>query len=150
MMRHALGAALVLTCLSALIAPLPGQPRVHPRQMYERIMVIVPLVGKGTPDDPKRPMYAPSPRATPGLTGVAAVNPAARTGIIAFTHVLSDDGKYALCEFVARDRSAFNAILADPSAKSFVKGVHSVTDAVTEFKKYKKDFDIDKFGVHVR
>jgi len=118
--------------------------------MYERIMVVVLLVGKGTPDDPKRPMYAPAPRASTTLPGVAAVNPAARTGIIAFTHVLSDDGKFALCEFVARDRSAFNAILADPTAKSFVKGVHSRADAETEFKKYKKDFDIDKFGAYVR
>jgi hypothetical protein len=148
MMRHANGAAVVLTCLSALIAPLSGQPPVNPRQMYERIMVVVPLVGTGTLDDPKRPMYAPAPSsAVPA--GTAASTPA-RTGIIAFTHVLSDDGKVALCEFVARDRSAFNAILADPTAKSFAKGVHSRADAEAEFKKYKKDFDIDKFGVHVR
>ena len=147
-MRLIIHSVVVVTSLSPLIVPLPGQPRVPPRQMYERIMVVVPLVGKGTASDPMRPMYAPAPSsAVP--TGGAAKAPA-RTGIIAFTHVLSDDGKFALCEFVARDRSAFNAILADPTAKSFVKGVHSLTDAVTEFKKYKKDFDIDKFGAYVQ
>ena len=70
--------------------------------MYERVLAIVPLIGAGTLDDPIRPEYAPAP---------SAINPTSRTGILGYIHVLSDDGKSALVEYVARDRSAFNAIL---------------------------------------
>ena len=94
-MRRIIHVLVVVTCLSAMIAPLSGQPRVNPRQMYERIMVVVPLVGKGTADDPKRPMYAPAPSSAVPTGG--ATKASTRTGIIAFTHVLSDDGKFALC-----------------------------------------------------
>jgi hypothetical protein len=108
--------------------------------MYERVLVVVPMIGKGTFTDPKRPMYAPPP---------SAINPASRTGIIGFTYVPSDDGNFALAEFVARDRSAFKDILADKSIKAFLKGKDKREDAETEFKKHKKDFDFEKFGVRV-
>ncbi len=64
---------------------------------------------------------------------------------------MSDDGKYALAEFVARDRSAFRQILADssPDVKSFVRGVHKRQEIEAEFKKYKKDFDFSQFGVRM-
>jgi hypothetical protein len=47
-----------------------------------------------------------------------------------------------------------NALLASPSAatgivKSFIKGAHKQDEVETDFKKYKKDFDINKFGAHV-
>ena len=91
-------------------------------------MTRVPMVGKGTFADPKRPMYAPLP---------SAINPASKTGIIGFTYQVSDDGNYALAEFVARDRAAFRQILADtsPEVKSFVRGVHKREDIEAEFKK---------------
>ena len=49
--------ALLLVCLSALF----GQNRVSPEMMYHRVWAVVPLIGKGTSDDPRRPMFAPSP-----------------------------------------------------------------------------------------
>src|SRR5689334_16780604 len=91
-----------------------AQPRVDPRNMYSRCWAVVPLVGKGTFQDPIRPMYAPLPSANATVGG--------RTGILGFTHVMSDDGKFALVEFVGRDLSAFKAILADPNVKAFIKG----------------------------
>jgi len=140
-MRDAIRAVAVLAGLSAVIASLSGQQKISPRQTYERVMAVMPLVGLGTVEDPKRPMFAPAPK---------SVTPASRTGIIGFTYVLSDDGKSALCEFVARDRASLNGILTAPSVKSFVKGVHPQAAIEAEFKKYKKDFDINKFGVHVQ
>jgi hypothetical protein len=61
----------------------------------------------------------------------------------------SDDGKLALVEFVAVDRSAFVGLLADtnPQIKVFIKGQSKREDIETEFKKYKKDFNLDQFGV---
>jgi hypothetical protein len=60
---------------------------------------------------------------------------------------LSDDGKSALVEFVARDMSAFTAILGDKSIKVFVKGKDKKGDIEAELKKYKKDFDLNRFGL---
>src|SRR5436190_262087 len=38
-----------------------SQHRVDPKNTYPRIVAVVPIVGKGTPTDPKRPQYAPWP-----------------------------------------------------------------------------------------
>jgi len=134
----------VLMVFSALVAPVLGQQRVDPRHLYERTMVIVAMTGSGSFDDPVRPMYTPLPSA---LKTAAASR--ARTGILGFTYVLSDDGKHALVEFVARDRAAFQQILADTTVKSFVKGKDKREDVEAEFKKYKKDFDFTHFGVRM-
>ena len=73
---------------------------------------VLPLVGTGTITDPKRPMFAPLP---------SAVSPASRTGILGYSFQLSDDGQFALVEFVAAQRSAFKDILAgDPATKAFL------------------------------
>src|ERR1700682_2224433 len=105
--------SLSLTLVVCLVCKALGQRSVDPRNLYERLLCVVPMTGSGSWVDPKRPMYAPSP---------AQMNPASRTGIIGFTHVLSDDGQSALVEFVARDAKAFDHILADTSIKSFSKG----------------------------
>jgi hypothetical protein len=122
-----------------LCAPLAAQQRVDPRNMYERVLCVVPMVGAGTPDDPRRPQYAPLPPA-PGT-------PPSRDGIIAFSYQVSDDGMFALVELVAVDRKAFKEVLADvnPNVKAFVKGQHQRADIESEFKKLKKDFSLDKF-----
>jgi hypothetical protein len=104
----------VLAC-AVLVAPALAQRRVHPRNLYERLVCVVEMTGSGlTADDPRRPMFAPLPPA-PG-------EEPKRNGIIAFTYIESDDGRYALVEFVALDRSAFAEILprrtAAPASKS--------------------------------
>lgn len=108
--------------------------------MYERVMAIVPVIGTGTPLDPKRPLYAPVAQ---------SVTPTARTGILGFTYVLSDDGHFALVEFVAKDRSAFATILADATIQTFLKGRDQQAAVVAAFSKLKKNFDIDHFGVRL-
>ena len=132
--------AVALACISSAMGSLSAQHKVDPRNMYERLITIVPLTGKGTLEDPKRPLYAPTP---------AQMNPTSRTGIIGYTHVESDDGKFALVEFVARDRSAFQQILADPTITTSLKGKDDPAKIVAAFQKLKKDFDINKFGVRV-
>ena len=80
---------------------------------------MVPLTGTGTNADPIRPEYVPAPP----VLGTKPARPAA-TGIIGFHFVISDDKKHAIVEFVARDRSAFNGLMADrrPDVKVFDKG----------------------------
>ena len=131
--------------LLAVVTCLPAQHKVDTRQLYERLYCVVPMIGTGTWADPKRPLYAPSP---------AQMNAASRTGIIGFTHVLSDDGQFALVEFVARDASAFQHILADINGnlnvninvKAFRKGQDKRDDIEAEFRKHKKDFSFEHFA----
>jgi hypothetical protein len=108
--------------------------------MYERCYAIVPLTGTGSVVDPVRPKYAPTP---------GSVDPASRTAIVGYTHVLSDDGQFALVEFVARDKAAFSSILADTSIQSFLKGRDTLASILAAFTKYKKDFDLKKLVVVV-
>ena len=69
-------------------------------------------------------------------------------------HHPSDDGKWAIVEFVARDRSAFKAISdaerLTPGLKTFDRERHSKDDIEAECKKLKKDFDLTKLSVRMR
>lgn len=137
-------AVVVVVCLYAIAAPVYGQPPVSPRNSYERVLAAVPLIGSGTHADPIRPMFAPAP---------SAVDLVGRTGVIAYTYVLSDDGTMALTEFVLRDRKQVAAFLSGPSAANittFLKSVNTRADIETAFKKYKKNFNSDQFGVMER
>lgn len=139
-MSRPYAAAVGMVCVLSGLPVFSQQHRVDSSAMYERLRCVVPLIGKGTMADPKRPQYAPTP---------TAFNGASRSGIIGFTHQVSDDGKFALVEFVARDRSAFKDILSDTTVRSFLKGRDSRQLQEAEFKKYKKDFDLSRFGVRV-
>ena len=143
-------------CLLAVAGSLLAQHSVDPGRMYQRVYAIVPMVGSGTWDDPKRPLGAPAPH---------QITPGVRTGIIAFNHVESDDGKYALVEIVAANRQELAAItsplqaqLSQLPATAAVGGVTpqlfdqstaSQSTVETAFKKLKRNFDITKFRVVV-
>ena len=118
------------------------QPKVDMRNTHHRLVAVVPMIGAGTAADPRRPQYAPVP--------VRDAKPDANP-IIAFAYQLSDDGKYAIVEFVAWDRSAFQAILADnrPDVRVFEKGKAKRADIEAEFRKYKKNIDLNTLGVMV-
>ena len=99
------------------------------------------MVGSGTPADPKRPQYAPLPP-SPGT-------PPSRAGILAAGYLTSDDGKYALVEFVAADRAAFAPILADKQVKAFEKGKAKKADIEAEFRRHKKELKLEQLIVRV-
>ena len=127
----------ILVTLLLFVSALAAQRRVDDRNFGERLVVIVPLIGNGTPRNPFRPLFAPTAEETK-----------AGGGIISYTSVLSDDRKFALVELVATDRKAFEAILKDtrPDVKKFdhTKGSKK-EDIELEFRKLKKDFDFAKF-----
>ena len=83
--------ALLLLLINTLFA----QNRVSPEMMYHRVWAVVPLIGSGKPDDPKRPMFVPSP-----AEQTAKFRKGDRSGIIGYSMQLSDDGQSALVEFV--------------------------------------------------
>jgi hypothetical protein len=60
--------------------------------------------------------------------------------------VASDDGKFALVEFVARDRAAFREVTAAnrPDVRIFHKGRNSRAEIETEFRRYRRSFSMDQ------
>lgn len=120
-----------------------AQQPVAARNLYERVWAVVPMVGAGTHDDPKRPLHAPLPSKTAEERAAAG-----RSGIISFSFELSDDGQFALVEFVARDRKGLEQILSEnrPGVKVFEKGKATREEVLTEFRKHKRNFDIDRFA----
>ena len=112
-----------------------SQRHVDPRNSYKRVIAIVSLVGTGSASDPRRPEYAPWP---------VSQDP---NGIIAFCFVPSDDGKWAIAEFVAQDRVAFQPLFNDKSIRVFEKGRSSKPQIETALQQYRKDFTLDKYGM---
>lgn len=136
------GVAVGLSFLILAAWPGQGQQRVNPRNTYERLLCVVPMVGSGTPEDPRRPKFAPNPG--PGERP-------SRDGILAFTYEQTADGRFALVEFVARDRAAFAEILADksPEIKVFEKGRARKQDIEVAFRLLKPGFSLDRLQVRV-
>jgi hypothetical protein len=98
--------------------------------MHERIIAIVPLIGAGTYADPRRPLFAPDSK--------DLHNP---NGIHSYRWEASDDGRYAIVEFVARNRAALLPILNDARVvRAFEKGRVKKTDNIEAvLKTFKRD-----------
>ena len=141
----------------------------------ERLFAIVPMVGAGTFQDPKRPAYVPDylvegqRRKAGAVTSPLADAEAKREvprAIVGFRYELSDDGQFALVEFEASHRAAFEPILraartaqAAPELgancnaldggydlKVFEVGKTKAADIELEFGKYKQGFSAEAFG----
>lgn len=126
-----------------LATALFAQHRVDPYHSYHRVVGVLPLIGgSGSPNDPIRPKYAPN---------VPPTGPSS-SGIIAFTFEFSDDGKHAIAELVAVDRTALAPVLADhsPGVIVFEKGLVAPTQIESAVRQYRKDFSLNKFGVPVQ
>ena len=124
----------LLFCAAGRLA---AQPPVDRGNLYQRVHAVVPIIGKGTYDDPRRPMYAPAPG-----------SPIDKGGILSYTFQESEDGRFALVEFVALDRAAFRGILAEtrPDVKVFEKGKARREDIDREFRRLKANIDLSRFG----
>lgn len=120
------------------LAPVNAR-RLAPENAYTRIYAVVPMVGSGTMNDPRRPMFAPAPPTTTA--------PLDRTGIIAYQFQESDDGNFALVEFVSTARTGLAPVLSsvNPNVIFFERGKSTRQQIETTFQKYKKNFSFDKF-----
>jgi hypothetical protein len=95
------------------------------------------MVGTGKLNDPIRPEFVPS------------VTNASRDGIISGSMQLTDDKSMAIVHLVAVNRKALDGILNDKRAeiRVFEIGKRGKAEIEKELKKYRKDFDLDKFRV---
>jgi hypothetical protein len=123
--------AILLTFVVTLSA---GERYVSPLNTYFRVYAIVPMTGSGTAADPVRPMYVP----VPSQIGRAS-------GIIGFNSQLSEDGKTALIEIVARDKWVLAKMLADRSIQTFVKRVATPAAVQSAFQPHKASFNFATF-----
>ena len=133
------------------LLPAWPQQRVDSGNLYHRYLAVVPLVGAGTGEDPKRPMFAPLPAAAaaPGVApGVAPGAAPDRSGILAYQRLaISDDGTLALVEFVAANKAAFSPLVTatDPRVIAFEVGKHTRAEIEAAFKRFKASFSFDNF-----
>ena len=127
---------ILLVCLYPFL--LTAQPPVTPNPGAERLILVVPLTGSATAaDDPRRPWLLP-PQGLP-------------SGILSYSWFPSDDGRLAIVQLTARDRSAFTsfatAIAADPrpELRLFEPHRHSRLEVEAALKLLKRDFSLDLF-----
>ena len=94
------------------------------------IIAIVPMVGAGTAKNPKHP-------------------PLFRLrGITGFTAEISNDGRFALVEFVAKE-SKFLTPLANSGERQERKDSPNKDAVLEEFKRYKRNFKPERFGLAI-
>ena len=124
---------------------------------FERIYAIVPLIGKGTHDDPTRPMFVPADgTASRNQPSIVERNQAGfakpRTGIVAYTAIPTDDGRAMIVEFVSMDRAGLREILESrtPGVQVFERGRQPQAAVEAVFKARRKDFDFARFQTKVR
>ena len=146
-----MGTLLLLTAVSVglLCAQQNGKDKPDPRNAGERLVAVVPMVGRGTLADPIRPLFTPVPptgRQIPiGQDGRLIELPE----ILGFRYELSDDKKTALLEIIGRDDVALKEIRESrrSDVKVFELGKATKGEIENEFRKYKPSFSADKFGV---
>ena len=121
---------------------------VSPAQMGERIVAIVPVTPV-TSGDPRRKETKPLFSDLKGL--------------ISYKAVISDDGKWALVELVAKSRKVFDEAFAskefqaaatlrealpfDVNPRIVYKDSHQVDQVLADFQKLKRGFRPEHFGV---
>jgi hypothetical protein len=128
MRRHQI---VLVAAVLGITLPALAQHRVDPKNRGERIIAVVPMIGSGRLNDPKRPLFAPLPSEMrkPG-------------GIQEFSYELTDDGKHAIVELVANDREALATLLRDTRiVKAFEKGKHRRDEIERELRPFKSRFN---------
>lgn len=110
--------------------------------MYHRVYAQVKLIGSGTKSDPKRPMFVPPP-------GQESKD---HTGILGYQMQISDDGKWALCEFVGATPKDLEVITKsnDPNVVFFERGHATLDQVLADFSQYKTGFTFAAFTVRAQ
>jgi hypothetical protein len=129
-----------------------AQRKLEPEQRHHRLLCVVPMIGSGTYEDPRRPLFAPTrpPEKVEGLEREESQEDPPE--IVAYSFEESDDGKFAIVEFVARDRKAFQAILQSgrTDVRVFRKENLDKAEAAAEFRQFKRDFQLKSKGLAVQ
>lgn len=133
-MRHRNCLALILVALSSVISShAQGLPS-HDAAL-ERMIVVVPMIGRGTPESPRRPL------------GTELLSTLADTPI-GYRYELSDDGHFAIVQLTARSSKHFDPLLKGVGAQAthtFDPRRHERGSVLQALRLLRKDFDLDAF-----
>jgi len=133
------------TSVSATVQrPAASVRLVDPGLTYQHIYARVPLIGSGTKNDPKRPMFVAPPSQAPTATN--------HTGILAYQMQISDDGNWALCEFVGATPQDLAQITksTNASVKVFERNKSTLADVLADFTQYKANFSFNVLTLRVQ
>lgn len=120
---------------------LSGVPAIQAqnRGYGRKVVAIVPMIGSGKADDPKRPKFVPGPKDKD------------KGESLDFHYTLSDDGQWAIVVFSTSRPSAESLKMLDeieemkePGGFAADTAKHKKADLETEIRKKKKDFDFDE------
>jgi hypothetical protein len=116
-----------------------SQPRVDPVNVRDRMIIVVPMIGSGKFDDPKRPLLMPANGNNDGKSSIS------------FSYVLTDDKQNAIVLLTADDAKDFKSVAADARVtKAFSSNKDKAASIEQELKKLKKDFDLESFVGRIR
>jgi hypothetical protein len=128
--------------LSSLVAQNALPTALDIGQTYERVVVVCPLIGKGTYADPRRPEIVPASLKHDAKDREKAIG---LDVVMAYAWVPSDDGKSAIVEIVVRDPAAMKEFLREAGKVAavtlFERGKQTPAALDTELRKVKKDFN---------
>ena len=116
----------------------------------QKLLCVVPMVGAGTLDDPRRPMFTPGRSEAALAPAASSLGFAEAPRIQSFHAAISDDNASAIVEFVAHDPAAFKDIKASSEAKVFDRQKNRASDVQGILQKYKKDFRLEQFEQEAR
>ena len=130
--RYLYPLVIILSLLSA--KQVPAQSIRSQGAVLERMIVVVPMVGAGTADDPRRPMGMPAGDAKPDSP-------------IGYRYVISDSGQLAIVELTAPSRKHFDTALTayGASAQAFDPLLHDRATVEKALRLIRRDFDLDSF-----
>lgn len=113
---------------------------------HHRMICVVPLIGAGTVQDPRRPLLAPiaaqlHARQKPNPLG--GYQSTLDSDLLSYQSVLTDDGQSAIVMFTAQSQSAVNVLRKQPGILRVFDSQNSkAADLVPQLRQFKKDFDL--------
>ncbi len=142
-MRHLFLRVTAGVCLFAVLSW--SSPHATSGPLYPTLICVVPLVGAGTLNDPRRPMFTPVAGGPPDELAPVKKSKgfAEAPQIVGYHSVLTDDGQHAIVEFIARDRAAFQPILKETGPLAVFDLQKTPPAALLEsLRNFKKNFDL--------
>lgn len=140
-MKQFFGSRILVFSFLFILTSTPGfsQAGFGPGRAGEVAIAIVPMVGSGTYEDPRRPLIIPVQR----LSGEESLD---------FRYVQSDDGRYAIVVLRAPSRALLDRALTSRGQpiKVFVRGKDSRAEVETEIRRYRRSFRLDDLGGEAR
>lgn len=129
-------------CALTVVLCLLGASKPAGNLKFQRVLATVPMIGSGTYDDPKRPMFCPSPREMAELAEAGT-----KPWLISYRFEPGDDGQTAIVELTAPDRESLSAILQSTDARVTVYEPNKISpdNLRHALQKVKAGFDLERF-----